>query len=239
MSHSAARPLQRMFNAVPARYDLCNRVLTLGLDERWRKLAARACLDAGAKRVLDLCCGTGDLILRIARQAEPDAQLYGLDFSPGMLEIARAKALRSAATRRIEFTEGDAAAMPFASASFDSVGIAFGFRNLTWRNPVTDEALAEVLRVLRPGGQFVIVETSQPPNPVWRCGCHAYHTLLAAPLGGLMSGNAPAYKYLARSARDFYSAPEACALLDAVGFCDTQARLLLGGVAALIIARKL
>ncbi len=227
-----------MFNAVPARYDLCNRVLTLGLDEAWRKLAARACLADGAVSILDLCCGTGDLACHIARQAGPEVAITGLDFSPGMLELARHKSARTPATRRIKLNEGDAAALPFAGASFDSVGIAFGFRNLTWHNPLTEIALAEVLRVLRPGGRFVIVETSQPVNPLLRWGCHVYHGLIAAPLGGLLSGNPAAYQYLARSARDYYGAPEVCALLTSAGFTDPTAELLLGGVAALYVALK-
>jgi demethylmenaquinone methyltransferase / 2-methoxy-6-polyprenyl-1,4-benzoquinol methylase len=227
-----------MFDAVPAHYDLCNRLLTLGLDEGWRKLAAQACLADGATRVLDLCCGTGDLVLQLARQAGPEVQLCGLDYSAGMLELARAKAQRSAAGRRIEFSEGDAAAMPFADASFDSVGIAFAFRNLTWRNPITDAALAEVRRVLRPGGCFVIVETSQPAPALLRWGGHAYLGLIAGPLGGLISGNPAAYNYLARSARHYYTAGEVCELLTRAGFAQPRARLLLGGVAALHMALK-
>ena len=227
-----------MFEAVPERYDLCNRVLTLGLDEGWRKLAAQACLTDGAMRVLDLCCGTGDLALRLARLANSDTELTGLDFSPGMLEIAQAKARRAGQEARIKFIEGDATAMPFPDAFFDSIGIAYGFRNLTWRNPITGAALAEILRVLRPSGKFVVIETSQPVNPLVRWGCHTYLSVIAAPLGGLLSGNAQAYKYLASSARDYYSAPEVCNLLEGAGFIKTEARLLLGGVAALVVARR-
>lgn len=227
-----------MFNAVPARYDLCNRVLTLGFDEGWRTLAARACLADGARRVLDLCCGTGDLALHLARQAGPEAQLTGLDFSPGMLELARAKAQRSSTGQRVNFIEGDATAMPFPDEHFDSVGIAFAFRNLTWRNPLKDSALAEVFRVLRPGGRFVIVETSQPANALMRWGCHTYLSAVAAPVGGLISGKPPAYKYLAESARSYFTAGEICALLEGAGFAEPRAMLLLGGVAALHVARK-
>jgi demethylmenaquinone methyltransferase / 2-methoxy-6-polyprenyl-1,4-benzoquinol methylase len=227
-----------MFEAVPARYDLCNRLLTLGFDERWRNLAAQACLVDGAKRVLDLCCGTGDLALQLARQAGPEVELAGLDFSTGMLELARTKARRMPAGERIRFIEGDATALPFPEAHFDSVGIAFAFRNLTWRNPLKDKALAEVRRVLRPGGLFVIIETSQPVNPLLRWGCHTYLSLAAAPLGGLISGNPPAYKYLAHSARNFHNASEVCGLLAAAGFVESRARLLLGGVAALHTTRR-
>ena len=149
---------------------LLNRVLTLRCDEAWRALAARRILEPGPARVLDLCCGTGDLINHIARRAPQGTELAALDYSAGMLELAQ----RKLAGRAVRFVEGDASAMPLADEEFDAVGTAFAFRNLTWKNPLRDAALGEVLRVLRPAGRFVIVETSQPRNGLWRAVFHAY-----------------------------------------------------------------
>lgn len=231
-------PLKRMFDAVPRRYDLLNRLLTLGLDEHWRRRAARRCLSGTPQRVLDLCCGTGDLALRLARETGPGTEIVGLDYSAGMLEVARRKAAGWNDPARLSFAEADAASMDFPDGRFDAVGIAFAFRNLTWRNPLRDRALAEVLRVLRPGGRFVIVETSQPASAVVRAGFHAYLGAVVAPLGGLISGSGGAYHYLAKSARGFHDAEEVTRMLLDAGFDPVQAEPLLGGVAAVHVAAR-
>ena len=235
---SASTPLKSMFESVPRRYDLLNRLLTLGFDERWRRAAVESCLHDRPARVLDLCCGTGDLVARLARDAPPETVVVGLDFSPQMLEHARRKLEQTAAGRQVELIEGNAARMPFADGEFDSVGIAFGFRNLTWRNPLRDAALAEVHRVLRPGGRFVIAETGQPRWGALRAGYHAFMAAAVAPLGGWISGERGAYRYLAGSARGFYGATAVSEMLREAGFEGIEARSLLGGVAALHVATR-
>jgi demethylmenaquinone methyltransferase/2-methoxy-6-polyprenyl-1,4-benzoquinol methylase len=232
------QPLKRMFDAVPRRYDLVNRLLTFGLDEHWRRRAARRCLKHKPSCVLDLCCGTGDLALHLARLAGGNAEVVGVDFSPEMLAVARNKASRSPATGNLSFIEGDASALEFSDEMFGAVGIAYGFRNLTWRNPLKDRALAEVLRILQPGGVFVIVETSQPQSRILRALFHAYLTAVAAPLGGRISNNRAAYHYLAESARHFYQAPEVREMLLGAGFAHVHTENLLGGVAAIHTALK-
>jgi demethylmenaquinone methyltransferase / 2-methoxy-6-polyprenyl-1,4-benzoquinol methylase len=232
------RPLKRMFDAVPKRYDRLNRLLTLRLDERWRRRAARRCLENNPARVLDLCCGTGDLALHLARLAAGQVEIVGLDYSADMLELACKKAALSDSGQTVRFIEGDAASMEFDDGYFDSVGIAFGFRNLTWHNPLRDQALAEVRRVLRPGGTFVIVETSQPRNRVWRAGFHTYLSAAVRPMGGWISGRKAAYKYLAESAKNFYDAQEVCTLLSKAGFEKAQVKILMGGVAAIHVTTR-
>jgi len=227
-----------MFESVPRRYDLLNRLLTLGLDERWRALAARSCLRDRPARVLDLCCGTGDLVARLALTAAPETQVLGLDFSAGMLTLARKKIDRIAPGRDVPLIEGNAAEMPFPDDHFDGVAIAFAFRNLTWRNPLRDRALAEVLRVLRPGGRFTIVETSQPSWAPMRAGYHAFMGGAVGPVGGWISGEPGAYRYLAVSARGFYTPEEVGGMLAEAGFVEVEARRLVGGVAALHVASK-
>lgn len=232
------RPLKKMFDAVPRRYDALNRLLTVRFDERWRARAAVRCLAGKPVRVLDLCCGTGDLALQLTRLASPHTAITGLDYSAGMLELARAKAERSADGRAVEFVEGDAAALPFGDQRFDAVGTAFAFRNVTWRNPLKEQVLAEVRRVLRPGGAFVIVETSQPPNRLLRALFHTYLRLFAAPVGTWISGHRSAYRYLSESARGFHSADEVVEMLAVAGFNEISYTRLLGGVAAIHVAYR-
>ena len=232
------RPLKRMFDAVPDRYDLLNRLLTLRLDERWRCRAADLCIARNPSRVLDLCCGTGDLALHISHKAPESVEVLGLDYSPAMLEIARAKAERSRPKETLRFVEGDAASMRFPDEHFDVVGIAFGFRNLTWKNPIKDQALAEVRRVLRPGGAFVVVETSQPTNRFLRVGFHSYLRTAVAAVGGVISGKGGAYRYLAESARRFFTAEEVSSMLSAAGLEPETVETLFGGVAAIHVAVK-
>lgn len=237
------RPLKSLFDSVSPRYDRLNRLLTWGLDERWRARAARCCLADRPGRVLDLCCGTGDLALHLAAVAEEAVDITGLDYSAPMLTVARQKAARHAlqaspaSKRRVRFIEGDAASMGFHDETFDAVGIAFAFRNLTWRNPVRDAALAEVRRVLRPNGRFVILETSQPDNLVLRGVFHLYMRLAVAAVGGWVSGQRTAYGYLATSARKFHRAEQVSHMLAAVGFANVRVRPLIGGVAAIHVAR--
>ena len=171
---SPVRPLHDMFATVPDRYDLLNRVMTWGLDERWRRQAARECLCHNDGRVLDLCCGTGDLALHLSELAEPGREIVGLDFCEPMLEVARSKADSAGLGRRITFLPGDAVNIPFPNGYFTALGISIAFRNITYRNPLRLRYLAEMVRVLAPGGKCVIVETSQPANLLLRAAFHLY-----------------------------------------------------------------
>jgi demethylmenaquinone methyltransferase/2-methoxy-6-polyprenyl-1,4-benzoquinol methylase len=227
-----------MFDTVPDQYDLLNRILTLRLDERWRKRAADLCLRRNPSRVLDLCCGTGDLALHLRYNAAESVEIMGLDYSSAMLEIARVKADRAGVAGTVHFVEGDATAMNFPDEHFDVVGVAFGFRNLTWRNPIKDQALAEVRRVLRPGGAFVIVETSQPTNRLLRIGFHSYLRTIVASVGRMISGKGGAYRYLAESARRFFNAEEVSSMLSAAGLEPDNVETFLGGVTAIHVAVK-
>lgn len=231
-------PLQRMFAAVPRNYDLINRLFTWGLDERWRARAARTILETSPRRVLDLCCGTGDLALRLVRQASHTTAVVGADFSAPMLEVARARAGSAGLDGRLPFVLADAGDLPFPDGHFDEIGIAFAFRNLTWRNPRRERHLAEVRRVLRPGGRFVIIESSQPAAATARKVVHWYVRGVVAHLGGFLSSQRGAYRYLAESACNFPPPDEVAAMLDEAGFTRVNWQPLLGGVAALHVARK-
>jgi demethylmenaquinone methyltransferase/2-methoxy-6-polyprenyl-1,4-benzoquinol methylase len=232
------RPLHGMFTAVPPSYDLINCIITLGLDKRWRRAAAETCLENSPETVLDLGCGTGDLAINIARLAGKDTEIIGLDYSQPMLERARQKAVKAGVAKSVRFIQGDATALPFPDVYFDCVGISFAFRNLTYKNPLAQAHFAEVKRVLKPGGRYVIVESSQPGNAVIRAMFHLYMRVFAAPMGVIISGNPGAYRYLAESLIRFYSPLEVRGMLKAAGFRDITYRPLLLGATGIHVALK-
>jgi demethylmenaquinone methyltransferase/2-methoxy-6-polyprenyl-1,4-benzoquinol methylase len=227
-----------MFDAIPRRYDLINRLITWGLDKRWRDLAARESIGNAPRRVLDLGCGTGDLAINIVKRAKNYVSVTGLDYSPNMLEIATAKAAVAVGRSRITFTHAEAASLPFVNDYFDSVGISFAFRNLTYKNPLTEFHLAEVFRVLAPGGRFVIVESSQPSSKFIQRFFHLYLRTYVYWTGWWLSGNKTAYRYLTDSARRFYTPEQVRDLLKSSGFREVTYRPLLWGASGLHIAIK-
>lgn len=218
-----------MFDGIAARYDFVNRVISLGIDQRWRRATARA-LELGATaRVLDLATGTGDLALQIAREA-PSAQVVGVDPSQRMLDVARAKVERQALSDRIELLVGDAQELQFADRSFDGVSIAFGIRNV----PDRSRALREMARVTRIGGRIAILELSEPRGgvlgPLTR-----FHVHTVVPvLGALLSG-AREYRYLQRSIAAFPPREEFVRMLQDAGIELVAAQPLTFGVCHLYV----
>jgi demethylmenaquinone methyltransferase/2-methoxy-6-polyprenyl-1,4-benzoquinol methylase len=231
-----SQPLHGMFTAVPPRYDLVNRIISLGLDNRWRRRAARVCLEGKPRRILDLGCGTGDLAIEIARMSGEDAEITALDYSLPMLERARQKAASAGVEKKVNFVHGQATQIPFPDGHFDCVGISFAFRNLTYKNPLCQPHLAEVKRVLKGGGRYVIVESSQPQNPLIKTLFHLYIRAVIGPAGTLLSGNKGAYRYLTESMTGFYAPPEVSDMLAAVGFKTISYRPLLFGAAGMHVA---
>ncbi len=231
-------PLHRIFTKVPPKYDLINRIITLGMDNGWRRQAARICLEAKPHRVLDLGCGTGDMTLDIARLSAKDTEVTGLDFSPPMLEKAREKAALAGVAEKTRFVQGEATKIPFPSNHFDCVSISFAFRNLIYQNPARMPHFAEVLRVLKPGGRYVTVESSQPRQKIIRALFHLYLKIYVDNVGTLLSGNKEAYHYLAESSAHFYHPEEIKDMLLEAGFTNIGYKPLFLGAAGIHIAFK-
>ena len=230
--------LYEMFTSVPPRYDLINHLITMGLDWQWRREAAKECLAALPGRMLDLCCGTGDLVIRVAGMVKGETELVGLDFSRPMLMIAAGKATGISSGKGISFVHGDATKMHFPDSYFNCVGISFAFRNLTYKNPMASQYLSEVFRVLKQGGRFVIVESSQPRNKFIRKLGHFYIRLVVPRLGYLLSGDKGAYQYLAESMTNYYTPDEIRAILLKAGFSEVRYRPLFFGTAGIHVAIK-
>jgi demethylmenaquinone methyltransferase/2-methoxy-6-polyprenyl-1,4-benzoquinol methylase len=208
--------VRTMFDRIAPVYDAMNRIMTLGLDVRWRRLAAE--IVSPGERVLDACCGTGDLAVAAARR---DGVVTGLDFSERMLERARRKA------PQIEWVQGDLLALPFGAGSFDAATVGFGVRNVT----DLDAALRELRRVLRPGGRLAVLEITRPRGvlaPFYRLWFEA----IVPALGKALPGGS-AYTYLPASVRRFPGPDELVARLEQSGFGAVSYRLLAGGIVAL------
>ena len=229
-------PLKNYYKDIYRRYDLVNRIFTFGQDSAWRAKAVAECIDNSPGRILDICTGTGDLILEIARKTDSGVVLTGYDFSAEMLQKAKEKAEK--VSNSIDFIEGDVAKMPFDSGFYDSAGITFGLRNLVYENSNASKHLAEIHRVLRPGGRFVILESSKPGNRMWRFVNGIYLQFILPYLGGIISGNLKAYKYLAKSSRNYYTREEMKNILNAGGFSVIRSKSLFLGSVMLMVAEK-
>jgi demethylmenaquinone methyltransferase / 2-methoxy-6-polyprenyl-1,4-benzoquinol methylase len=231
----ASRKVREMFTEIAPRYDFLNHLLSFEQDRVWRSRTARRLrpiLLGRDARVLDLCCGTGDLAFALARSGS--AQVIGADFSHAMLVRANAKSRASARNTKastgaqLAFCEADALRLPFADSSFDLVTTAFGFRNLA----NYESGLQEIQRVLRPGGTLAILEFTEPPPGLAGDLYRWYCRKVLPKIGGLLSGNPNAYKYLPASVARFFQPDELVSLMRKAGFGSVDYRLwTLGSVA--------
>ncbi len=223
---------RRMFDRIARRYDRMNALCSLGLHHRWRRAAARALAMAPGQRILDIGAGGADMAIELARQC-PAATIVGVDPSQEMLAVGRKK-LTAADLAGVELIQGDATDLTIPDESFHRAIAAFSFRNIADR----PKALAEIHRILAPGGKLVILELTSPTNPICRLG-HRIHLATIVPiLARWASPDPEAYRYLAESIQAFPPAAEVLDQLTAAGFRDAQATPLTGGVVTIFSAHK-
>jgi demethylmenaquinone methyltransferase/2-methoxy-6-polyprenyl-1,4-benzoquinol methylase len=244
----AGLAVRDMFSQIAPRYDLLNHLLSMQLDRVWRRRVARRVrpiLQRADARVLDLCCGTGDLAFSLRRAPGTRAQIIGADFSHEMLVRARAKSLsaESGRARRavplqesdaLPVFEADALRMPFADGSFDLVTTAFGFRNLA----NYEDGLREIYRVLRPRGTVAILEFTEPPPGLMGDLYRWYFQNVLPRIGAFLSGDAKAYSYLPASVSRFFRPAELAALMSAVGYQAAEYKVWTFGTVALHVGIK-
>jgi demethylmenaquinone methyltransferase/2-methoxy-6-polyprenyl-1,4-benzoquinol methylase len=223
-----------MFDAIAARYDLLNRLLSAGIDRSWRKRAIRALALDGSERVLDLCTGTAELALAATAAPVPARRVVGIDFAPAMLRIGRDKVRRRRAVDRVDLVRGDATRIPVRDGSVDAITIAFGIRNVENMG----RACEEMRRVLVPNGRLAVLEFAIPAAPAVRTLYLWYFNRVLPCIGRVVSRHSAAYGYLPASVTAFASPDEFVTFLRQHGFTDVRADPLTGGIVYLYTARK-
>jgi demethylmenaquinone methyltransferase/2-methoxy-6-polyprenyl-1,4-benzoquinol methylase len=234
--------IQNFYSQISGSYDLTNSLLTLGLDAYWRKKAVKMAVKNSCQpgRILDMCSGTGQTAasLRLSLPSNNNTQIIAADFSHHMLKIAMDRSNKKG-LHHIYFTLSDAINLPFADNMFDIIIITFATRNLAAAPGHLLKSFREFYRVLKPGGWFLNLETSQPPLKFIKRLFHLYVKLTVAPVGRKISGSKGSYAYLSNSLRSFYSAKELTEILYEAGFETVTWKNLLFGVVALHQAKKI
>ena len=222
----------QMFDNISGNYDGLNRVISFGIDIKWRKKVLKMVSAANPQTILDIATGTGDLAILMAQTNAP--QIIGADISEGMMEVGRKKVAEKGLDKRITLQYGDSENLPFADNYFDVITVAFGIRNFE----TLEKGLAEILRVLKPGGIFVILETSVPTKFPFKQG-YTFHTKVLLPLiGRFFSKEGSAYAYLGESAAVFPFGEALNNILRKIGFIEVKAMPQTMGVATIYSASK-
>lgn len=227
------RGIRDMFDRIAPRYDLLNRVLSLGIDRRWRRFAVRQLQIPKNGKVLDIATGTGDVALEVARQTDHSVKIVGSDFTQGMLVLGQQKIADSPYVGRILLANAPCEALPHPEQTFDGITIAFGIRNVVDRQ----KGLCEMARVLKPGGRAVILEFAEPLNGFFRKVYYFYFLRVLPWLGGLISQRS-AYQYLPDSVLEFPDRETFSHMMEEAGFTDVHVHNLTGGIAAVHVGTR-
>jgi len=227
-----ARQVRAMFSGIAPHYDLLNRLLSFGIDRSWRRAAAAAALAGGARHVLDVATGTGELALELKRQGGSGVDVVGIDFAEPMVVLARRKAAERGAAVAFEVGDGTALAVP--DGSIDALTIAYGLRNFD----DLGRGLREFARVLKPGGRLVVLEFPPPPRGAFGTLFRAYFQRVVPVIGAAVSGRHGAYRYLPASVLAFPAPETLAALMREAGFQHVEWRLQTFGVSALHVATR-
>lgn len=223
--------VQKTFNNIAGNYDKLNSIMSLGTHQKWRQKATNR-ITNGPDNILDLCCGTGDWTIMLAKRY-PHARVIGMDFSQEMLKIAQQKVSNSEATN-INLEIGDAMNLRYPDKSFDVVTIGFGLRNV----PDADKVLQEIYRVLKPGGQLICLEAFKVETPVIKVGWQLYFNRLMPLMGKVFAKSQPEYQYLDDSVNKFVSIKRLAEMMQTVGFKDITVDDLMFKAAAIHAAEK-
>jgi demethylmenaquinone methyltransferase / 2-methoxy-6-polyprenyl-1,4-benzoquinol methylase len=226
--------VKQVFSEVPNTYELTNHVLTLGFDILWRKKTAKIAAKSGGSKWVDMCTGTGETATYLSQLAPKGTKVLAVDFSPEMLTEARKKS----EAKKIEFITSDIKELPFLDASIDVITISFATRNINLNKDILIESFSEFYRVLKSGGLFVNLETSQPSCFLIRKLFHLYIKLFVKQVGSRISSSKAGYSYLSKTIPKFYSAPDLADILKQSGFNEITYSRMLFGVAAIHQARK-
>lgn len=219
-----AGQVNRMFDRIAGHYDLLNSLMTAGLHHSWRERAADRAELAAGDSVLDVCCGTGDLSLELARRVSPGGSVIGCDFSEPMLDLAREKAAERGVDG-VRFEWADALQLPYDAGRFDAATVGFGVRNFADR----DRGLREMARVLRSGGRLVVLEFTEPRRPPFSIFYSLWFDRIV-PILGKLTRDPEAYAYLAESVHSFPDPPTLAAKMDAAGLQEIRYTILAGGI---------
>ena len=226
------KQVEQMFDTISGNYDGLNRVISFGVDVKWRKKVIQLVKDTNPMSVLDIATGTGDLAISMAKT---DAkEIIGLDISEGMLAVGRKKIAAKNLTAKIKMVQADSENLPFKNDSFDAITVAFGVRN--FEN--LEKGLAEIYRVLKPAGILVVLETSVPANFPYKQGYKFYSNTLLPLIGKVFSKDKEAYSYLSKSAAAFPYGKKFNNILSKIGFIDIQDKPQTFGVATIYTASK-
>jgi len=222
----------KMFDTISKEYDGLNRVISFGIDVKWRKKVVEIIGSTNPNSILDIATGTGDLAINLAQTKA--LKIIGLDISEGMLDVGRKKIEKLKLNNTIDMVLGDSEKIPFEDNSFDAITVAFGVRN--FEN--LEKGLSEIYRVLKTGGTFVVLETSIPTKTPYKQGYHFYSTNILPAIGKLFSKDKLAYKYLSDSAAAFPYGEAFNNILQKIGFIALENKPQTFGVASIYIAKK-
>lgn len=226
--------VREMFDDIAPTYDRLNHVLSMNVDKLWRRHALQEIVDGTPQRILDVACGTGDSTISIARAAAEGSEVIGADISEGMMALVKGKAEKAGVGERISLQVADGEALPYGEGAFDRVTCAFGIRNFEHK----ERGLAEFRRVLKPGGKAVILELSVPQNRLVRWAYDLYFLHVLPGIGGAVSGNRAAYKYLPASVHNFPSPIDFCGMMTEAGFRNVRCRTFSLGLCRMFVGER-
>ena len=226
--------VQQMFDNIAPTYDKLNHIMSLSVDKLWRRHALKEIVDGTPQRILDVACGTGDSTISIARAAAEGTKVTGADISEGMMALVLEKAGKAGVKDRIDLQVADGEALPYEDGTFDRVTCAFGIRNFEHK----EKGLAEFRRVLKPGGKAVILELSVPQNRVIRWVYDLYFLHILPWVGGSISGDKAAYRYLPASVHNFPAPNDFCAMMEAAGFRSVRCRTFTLGLCRMFVGER-